>query len=55
MGLLLRHVPELAKGILEELKLDRGCIDKAGDFVELFSLEETDSPYALRKRLFNTV
>ena len=52
LGLLLRHVPELAKGILEELKLDRECIDKAGDFVELFSLEETDSPYALRKRLF---
>ena len=51
LGLLLRHLPEYAKEILEELKLDRECIDQAFAFVELFSLEEADSPYALRKRL----
>ena len=51
LGLLLRHLPEYAKEILEELKLDRECIDQASAFVELFSLEEADSPYALRKRL----
>jgi len=51
LGLLLRHLPEYAKEILEELKLDRECIDQASAFVELFSLEEADSPYALRQRL----
>ena len=51
LGLLLRHVPEYAKGILEDLKLDRESIDKASALVELFASEEADSPYTLRKRL----
>ena len=50
-GLFLRGVPELSRKILRELKLDRDTMDKASRFARLFSEEEVESPYGLRKRV----
>ena len=50
-GLFLRGVPELSRKILRELKLDRDTTDKASRFARLFSEEEVESPYGLRKRV----
>lgn len=50
-GLFLRGVPALSRKILRELKLDRDTMDKASRFARLFSEEEVESPYGLRKRV----
>ena len=50
-GLFLRGVPALSRKILRELKLDRDTMDKASRFARLFSGEEVESPYGLRKRV----
>ena len=50
-GLFLRGVPTLSRKILRELKLDRDTMDKASRFARLFSEEEVESPYGLRKRV----
>ena len=50
-GLFLRGVPTLSRKILRELKLDRDTMDKASRFARLFSEEEVESPYELRKRV----
>ena len=50
-GLFLRNVPDLARKILRDLKLDRESIEGGSHFVALFSEEEVESPYALRKRI----
>lgn len=50
-GLFLRGVPELSRKILRELKLDRDTMDKASRFARLFSEEEAENPYKLRKRV----
>ena len=48
-GLFLRNVPDLARKILRDLKLDRESIEGGSHFAALFSEEEVESPYALRK------
>ena len=50
-GLFLRNVPDLAHKILRDLKLDRESIEGGSHFAALFSEEEVESPYALRKRI----
>ncbi|WP_314827482.1 CCA tRNA nucleotidyltransferase [Oribacterium parvum] len=50
-GLFLRNVPDLARKILRDLKLDRESIEGGSHFAALFSEEEVESPYALRKRI----
>ena len=50
-GLFLRNVPMYAGKILRELKLDRMTIDGASRFAKLFSENEVENPYALRKRI----
>lgn len=50
-GLFLRNVPIYAGKILRELKLDRMTIDGASRFAKLFSENEVENPYALRKRI----
>ena len=50
-GLFLRNVPDLARKILRDLKLDRESIEGGSHFAALFSKEEVESPYALRKRI----
>lgn len=50
-GLFLRGVPTLSRKILRELKLDRDTMNKASRFARLFSEEEVESPYGLRKRV----
>lgn len=50
-GLFLRNVPIYAVKILRELKLDRMTIDGASRFAKLFSENEVENPYALRKRI----
>ena len=50
-GLFLRNVPMYAEKILRELKLDRMTIDGASRFAKLFSENEVENPYALRKRI----
>lgn len=50
-GLFLRNVPDLARKILRDLKLDRESIEGGSYFAALFSEEEVESPYALRKRI----
>ena len=50
-GLFLRGVPAFSRKILRELKLDRDTMDKASRFARLFSEEEVESPYGLRKRV----
>lgn len=50
-GLFLRGVPALSRKILRELKLDRDTMDKASRFARLFSEEEAENPYKLRKRV----
>ena len=50
-GLFLRNVPDLARKILRDLKLDRESIEGGSRFAALFSEEEVESPYALRKRI----
>lgn len=50
-GLFLRNVPYLARKILRDLKLDRDSIEGGSHFAALFSEEEVESPYALRKRI----
>ena len=50
-GLFLRNVPDLARTILRDLKLDRESIEGGSHFAALFSEEEVESPYALRKRI----
>ena len=50
-GLFLRNVPDLARKILRDLKLDRERIEGGSHFAALFSEEEVESPYALRKRI----
>ena len=50
-GLFLRGVPEDARKILRDLKLDRDTIEGASHLAELFAEEEADTPYALRKRI----
>ena len=50
-GLFLRNVPDLARKILRDLKLDRESIEAPSHFAALFSEEEVESPYALRKRI----
>ena len=50
-GLFLRNVPDLARKILRDLKLDRDSIEGGSHFAALFSEEEVESPYALRKRI----
>lgn len=50
-GLFLRNVPDLARKILRDLKLDRESIEGGNHFAALFSEEEVESPYALRKRI----
>lgn len=50
-GLFLRNVPDLAREILRDLKLDRESIEGGSHFAALFSEEEVESPYALRKRI----
>ena len=50
-GLFLRNVPIYAGKILRELKLDRMTIDGASRFAKLFSENEVEDPYALRKRI----
>lgn len=50
-GLFLRNVPNLARKILRDLKLDRESIEGGSHFAALFSEEEVESPYALRKRI----
>ncbi|WP_315574369.1 CCA tRNA nucleotidyltransferase [Oribacterium parvum] len=50
-GLFLRNVPDLARKILRDLKLDRESIEGGSHFASLFSEEEMESPYALRKRI----
>ena len=44
-------MPTLSRKILRELKLDRDTMDKASRFARLFSEEEVESPYELRKRV----
>lgn len=50
-GLFLRNVPDLARKILRDLKLDRESIEGGSHFAALFSEEEVESSYALRKRI----
>ena len=50
-GLFLRNVPNLARKILRDLKLDRESIEGGSHFAALFSEKEVESPYALRKRI----
>lgn len=50
-GLFLRGVPEDARKILRDLKLDRDTIEGASHLAGLFAEEEADTPYALRKRI----
>ena len=50
-GLFLRNVSDLARKILRDLKLDRESIEGGSHFAALFSEEEVESPYALRKRI----
>lgn len=50
-GLFLRNVPMYAGKILRELKLDRMTIDGASRFAKLFSENEVENSYALRKRI----
>ncbi len=50
-GLFLRNVPMYAGKILRELKLDRMTIEGASRFAKLFSENEVENPYALRKRI----
>lgn len=50
-GLFLRNIPNLARKILRDLKLDRESIEGGSHFAALFSEEEVESPYALRKRI----
>lgn len=50
-GLFLRNVPDLARKILRDLKLDRESIEGGSHFAALFTEEEVESPYALRKRI----
>ena len=50
-GLFLRNVPMYAGKILRELKLDRMTIDGASRFAKLFSENEVENPYDLRKRI----
>lgn len=50
-GLFLRNVPDLARKILRDLKLDRESIEGGSHFAALFSEEEVENPYALRKRI----
>ena len=50
-GLFLRGVPEDARKILRDLKLDRDTIEGASHLAGLFAEEEVDTPYALRKRI----
>ena len=50
-GLFLRNVPMYAEKSLRELKLDRMTIDGASRFAKLFSENEVENPYALRKRI----
>ena len=50
-GLFLRNVPDLARKILRDLKLDRESIEGGSHFAALFSEEEVECPYALRKRI----
>ena len=50
-GLFLRNVPDLARKILRDLKLDRESIEGGSHFAALFSEEEVESPYALRKSI----
>ena len=50
-GLFLRNVPMYAGKILRELKLDRMTIDGSSRFAKLFSENEVENPYALRKRI----
>ena len=44
-------VPEDARKILRDLKLDRDTIEGASHLAGLFAEEEADTPYALRKRI----
>ena len=50
-GLFLRGVPEDARKILRDLKLDRDTIEGASHLAGLFAEEEADTPYDLRKRI----
>ena len=50
-GLFLRNVPDLARKILRDLKLNRESIEGGSHFAALFSEEEVESSYALRKRI----
>ena len=50
-GLFLRNVPDLARKILRDLKFDRESIEGGSHFAALFSEEEVESSYALRKRI----
>ena len=50
-GVFLRGVPDRARGILRELKMDRDTIEKAGTVAQLFLEPLPDSRYKIRKKL----
>ena len=50
-GVFLRGVPDRARGILRELKMDNDTIAKAGTVAQLFLEPLPDSRYKIRKKL----
>lgn len=50
-GVFLRGVPDRARGILRELKMDNDTIAKAGTVAQLFQEPLPDSRYKIRKKL----